>query len=160
MQSDANIINQLRVRRTIPLDGRHAAPAIPPEPARPDDYSARLIKLIPAEVVATFVTIDGILRSSSTKPPELVFWLIFVALIFGTYAHTLWVGKLPPLPKPHLQASLATVSFIVWVYALGGPFVTLPAPWYAPLYGSILLPLYVFFIPIVISRANAAQRVS
>ena len=38
------------------------------------------------------------------------------------------------------QHIISFLSFVVWVFALGGPFLLFS--WYNPLYGEILLPVY------------------
>jgi hypothetical protein len=154
---DAAIIDHLR-GRSVPPEGqngvRHMAPnAEDAPPTKSDDYSSQLIKLIPAEVVAVFLTIDAIIKSSNDAFPHIAYWVIFVLLVAGTYLYMLWVAKLPPLPKPRVQAVLATVSFIVWVFAIGGPFSYSHPSWYMPIYGAILLPLYTFFGPLFLAIA-------
>jgi hypothetical protein len=46
--------------------------------------------------------------------------------------------------KKAKQLILSTLSFAVWVFALGGPFTLLS--WYDPLYGALLLPVFTFTI--------------
>lgn len=65
----------------LDVDARGQVKAAPP----PDDYAARLLKLIPAEVVTVFVILDGVIRSASNQVPPIVYWVIFVLLVVGTY---------------------------------------------------------------------------
>lgn len=104
-----------------------------------DGYRDRLVKYIPAEVVAVFMTIDGILRSTERDRPLMVLgWLVFVFLLAMT---PVYLSRLQGVTKRQ-QLAISTAAFAVWVFALGGPF--LDFAWYRPIYGAILLPLFTF----------------
>lgn len=117
------------------------------EKVKPDDYLTRIIKYIPAEVVALYITLHGIASSAKTGIPfELISWIIFTVGILGTVLYLWRVGNV----NDKLQISISTGAFIVWVFALGGPFSSLS--WYHPLYGALILPIYTFFIPVILGR--------
>jgi hypothetical protein len=44
------------------------------------------------------------------------------------------------------QHFISLLSFIVWAFALGGPFALYS--WYNPVYGSILLPVFTLLVAI------------
>jgi len=115
-------------------------PASPP-PARPDDYTARLLKYIPSEVVALYLMLDGIVRSSNVIGA--VHWGVFLILFVLT---PLYLWRVQQVKKT-LQLVISALAFLVWVFAIGGPFALLS--WYKPLYGALVLPLYTFSVPIV-----------
>lgn len=115
-----------------------ASPAAAATP-EPDSYLDRLVKLIPAEAVALYVTLSAILRSASQVPGWLP-WLVFVVLLALTPAYTWKATQSTSRPTPYAQIGASTVAFFIWVFALGGPFANLP--WYLPVYGGVLLPLY------------------
>jgi hypothetical protein len=48
------------------------------------------------------------------------------------------------------QAAIATVSFAIWVFAVGGPFATMS--WYDSLYGALVLIAYTLVIGLVNPR--------
>jgi len=51
---------------------------------QPDDYTSRILKLIPAEIVAAFVAADAAFNSVSNIPRDellLVKWITFLALL-------------------------------------------------------------------------------
>jgi hypothetical protein len=52
------------------------------------------------------------------------------------------------------QAIVATGSFIVWAFALGGPFESVS--WYRNVYGSILLILYTLLVGMLVPKDAAA----
>ncbi len=114
---------------------------------KPDDYLTKLVKYIPSEVVALYITLYGI---ASAAKEEISFtfisWLIFVIGILGTALYLWRVAKV----SDWLQLIVSTIAFVVWVFALGGPFSSLS--WYHPIYGALLLPVYTFFIPIIVGK--------
>ena len=115
-----------------------------PEPVtlEPDKYSERLLKYIPAEVIALYLTLDAIVRSTE-QIPILFYWGIFVFGIAATYLYLWRVEKV----NKKAQLVISVGAFIVWVFTLGGPFTHLS--WYDPIFGGILLPMYTFMIAIV-----------
>ena len=116
-------------------------PASPPSSGK-DDYTSRLMKYVPAEIVALFITLDTLARSSS-KIPALVHWGILVFGIVGTYLYLWRIGKV----RKQMQLHISAVAFCVWVFAIGGPFSQLA--WYDPIYGGLLLPAYTFVVAII-----------
>jgi hypothetical protein len=111
-------------------------------PSKPDDYVTKLLKYIPAEVIALYITLDALARSSGETQLQL-YWFIFA---FGIVVTPLYLWRIQKVHKV-LQLSISTIAFFVWVFAMGGPFVHLD--WYNPLYGGMLLPSYTFLIPII-----------
>lgn len=105
----------------------------------PDSYTDRLLKYVPAEVVALFITLDALARSSADIP-LFVYWAIFLFCMAGTYLYLWRVAKV----RKHAQLAVSTVAFVVWVFALGGPFAQFD--WYTPIYGGLLLPIFTFAI--------------
>ena len=117
---------------------------VPPthiEPA-PDTYRSRILKYIPAEVIALYVTLDALIRSSAKDHVGLQ-WIIFGFCIIAVILYLWRVQKV----SKWKQILISSVSFFVWIFAIGGPFVNLSM--YDPLHGGILLPVYTFLIPIL-----------
>ena len=120
------------------------------------DYKDRLLKLIPGEVVAAYITIDGII------PPEaeLAKWVaLFVALVLlasipfyltRVYEVTNWK-----------QIGFTMGSFLIWLYSLGGPFElwdsSIGVAIHFPYIGSILLILWTLLIPIIVTASATNQ---
>jgi hypothetical protein len=118
------------------------AVAPPPGSAPGDKYADRLLKYIPAEVVALYVGLSALLAAASGAPPFLA-WVIFAVGVVGTAVYV--IRSQPPPSLVHVAISI--IAFIVWVFALGGPFLQLP--WYMPIYGALLLPIYTFFVAFI-----------
>ncbi len=114
-----------------------------------DNYLTKLLKLIPAEIVTLYITLSAILESSkeTTKTLELtVFAIVFILTPLYIYIITKEENRKPP----YKQIIISTISFVVWVFALGGPF--LYFKWYKRIYGALLLPIYTFLIPLVFGK--------
>jgi putative flippase GtrA len=111
-----------------------------------DTYFDRVIKYIPADIVAAWVAVVGIVKSGATgTSAALALWIAFV---FGAILTAIWTWKqtsvagLPAVPK---QILISSVAFIVWVFALGGPQFD-GLTWYNPMYGSLLLIAYTLIV--------------
>jgi hypothetical protein len=108
----------------------------------PDDYPARLLKYIPAEIIALFVTVNSLIIS--VKPPsvEIYNWVIFFALLI---VNLIYLWRMMNVNKVS-QLAISTVSFAVWVYATGaGPFSELYIK--QPLIATLVMIFVVFIIP-------------
>lgn len=115
------------------------------EKVKPDDYLTKIVKYIPSEVVALYITLQASVNAARANIPfELISWLIFAVGALGTVLYLWRVGNV----NDKLQLSISAGAFVVWVFALGGPFSQLS--WYHPLYGALILPIYTFFIPVII----------
>lgn len=112
-------------------------------PMKADAYTDRLLKLIPGEIVALWVTLRGVLTAAGEVPP----WLPWIALLALLALSPLYLRRLAKIEK-WLQVWLTTLAVLVWAYSLGLPFDKLPAPYYMPIYPAILLPLFTFALPL------------
>ena len=109
----------------------------------PDEYGDRLIKYIPSEVIALYLTVAGMISVAPEGiPKDSLAWFSagFLWLMTPVY---LWriqnVKKISTL-------LIAFVSFLIWVFTLGGPFTQLS--WYSPFYGTLILPIYTFSVAV------------
>jgi hypothetical protein len=132
------------VQRTILTrkDHRHrpTAQAATEIPGVPDSYSARLLKLIPAEVISLYVSLTAL---ASTAHPRLP-WIIFAIALLGVPFHLLLIAK---VTKPR-QVLLSTVAFAIWTLAIGSPFGDQARP-----YGAMALLVFTFASPAFIREA-------
>ena len=123
--------------------GGAAVITAPAEQPPADEYHDRLIKYIPGDVIAVYLTIAGLLNTGGGKVPAATLeWIVFLILIPGTWFYLQRVAQV----KKWQQIMISVIAFIVWVFSLGGPFTQFH--WYEPLYGAIVLPLYTFLVPI------------
>lgn len=108
-----------------------------------DGYFDRLFKYIPAELVAGYIFVLGTVKQL-TDPEEakIVNWIIFA--VFGVLT-PLYLNRVQKVAKTG-QLIISTISFVIWVFALGGPFAL--NDWYNPVYGSILLPVFTLLVAV------------
>jgi hypothetical protein len=112
-------------------------------PATKDGYFDRLFKYIPAELVAGYIFVLGVVKQLTDAGEIRVFqWLLFIVFCILTPLYLWRVQKVAKLQ----QHAISLLSFIVWVFALGGPFAL--CSWYNPVYGSILLPVFTLLVAI------------
>jgi hypothetical protein len=106
-----------------------------------DTYFDRVVKYIPADVVAAWVAVGGIVKTMAN--PTAVLWVAFVVGVILAAAWTWKQTQIPgaatsaPPPTPYKQILIAAAAFVVWAIAIGPPFDKLPH--YDPVYGSLLL---------------------
>src|SRR5881227_2316530 len=115
-------------------------------PVDVDSYFDKVVKYIPADVVAAWVAVTGLVSSARDVPRQAILW---VAFGIGLALTALWTWKQAAAPgqrPPLTQAIISTGAFAVWVFALGGPFQHVPGP---PVYGSLLLILYTLVVALI-----------
>ncbi|MFD3000402.1 hypothetical protein ACFS7Z_08535 [Pontibacter toksunensis] len=112
-------------------------------PTQPDNYLSRLLKYIPTEIIALYLTCRPLL-SSGNNQYNIIHWLIFA---FGVVVTPLYLWKKQKVNKKS-QLLISTFAFCVWVFAIGGPFAQLD--WYNlnPIYATLIVPIYTFLIPL------------
>jgi hypothetical protein len=105
-------------------------------------FQDKVVKLIPTEIVGAYMVLAGIIPAGSTKIGTLI---VSAVLLVLTPLYLLRVSKVTNVS----QLVVTSISFIVWVYSLGGPF----AAWgiYQPYIASIVLILWTLVIPLVVS---------
>lgn len=110
----------------------------------PDVYFDKVIKYIPADVVAAWIAVSAMVKAASGISIPTVMWVSFIAGLAITAAWTWKQTKEPGLPTAIKQIVISTLAFSVWVFALGTPFDSLE--FYHPLYASLLLIGYTLVV--------------
>jgi hypothetical protein len=111
-----------------------------------EDYLGRLVKYVPTEIIGLYLAASGPVPKSDGGQP-VILWLIFAACIILTPVY-LWFATNDKEKGPLvLQIVLATIAFPVWVFAVGGPFMSLP--WYQGYIASILLVFVTFIFGLI-----------
>lgn len=124
-------------------EGTTSGPAGSTDQGTKDVYFDRLLKYIPAEVVACYIFVMGLIeRLGAPREKSIFHWVVFSVFCFITF---FYLRKILHVRKVQ-QLAISLVAFVVWVFALGGPFTLFS--WYNPLYGAILLPVYTLVIAI------------
>ena len=106
------------------------------------DYKDRLLKLIPSEIVAAYLVLSGIIPQESAK------WGILLVSIVLLILVPLYLWRIHNV-KSCIQLLFTAISFVVWIYSLGGPFEF----WgiYKAWIGSVILVLWTLIIPLVVN---------
>lgn len=122
-----------------------SAAAVPATP--PNDFKDRLVKLIPSEIVTAYITILGLIKAAAIAPEAAAWigWVVFGILLVLT---PVYLSKVASVHKKG-QLIFTTIAFVIWAFAVGGPFSSLiENEQLTSLIGSILLILYTLLIPI------------
>lgn len=111
------------------------------------DYAERTAKYVPGEVVAVYVSLNGILDAvdPSDRLRVPVSWLVFVLCLVATPLYLNLLGRREE--RPWLHMGISTVAFVIWGYALGGPFqlIGVHKAWL----GSVLLGVFTLVVGLV-----------
>lgn len=120
-----------------------ASPEPPEKPEPPehegDMYIARLVKLVPSEVVALYLAFKEVAAGF------LGIWAA-ICLVLVLFVRTVGVhqsGK----PIQFTAVIIAAISFILWVYAIGGYFFSLQIPPDSPGIVSVSVGVWTFIVP-------------
>jgi FtsH-binding integral membrane protein len=84
-----------------------------------DQYLDKVVKYVPADVVAAWTAAVAVINGTVGIP---TIWVLLICLIVGlgiTYWWTLRQTAEKDQPPATKQALIATVAFLVWVLALG-----------------------------------------
>jgi hypothetical protein len=109
-----------------------------------NSFIKALLKLIPSEIIAVFLFLQGVL------PDRLIPHLVISLLLVGITPLYLYTAM---GVRSGGQLVVSTLSMIVWIYALGqGPVRFLKAPIYEPWYGSVILAIWTLIPPMLLYR--------
>ncbi len=102
-----------------------------------------LLKLIPSEVIAVFIFIQGVMPPFPV--PHVLITLLLVALT------PIYLRQASGV-RSRAQLIVSTLSFVVWVYAIGaGPLRFVHRPWYEPWHGAVALAVWTLVPPIFLT---------
>ena len=127
---------------------------------KPDqDYKSKLLKLIPTEIIAAYMAVHGIFQGQiielgGADVTRFVGWTVFFLLLVLT---PLYLAKIHDV-RGRTQLVLSTLSFVVWVYTLGGPFQM--TGWYQPQIASCILVLWTLIVPLFIESPKMKGAVA
>ena len=106
-----------------------------------------LLKLIPSEVIAVYVFVQGVMPGR--------FWLHFAFALLLVGLTPLYLLKAGGV-KSNAQLVLSTLSLVVWIYAMGtGPLRFVRPPYYEPWHGAVLLAVWTLVPPMLLTGGAA-----
>jgi hypothetical protein len=103
-----------------------------------DHYADRIVKLIPADVVAAWLAAMSAVKAAKNPPSGMTIWIAFVVACIVAAAWTWRNSSLPGQPAVN-QTIVSTLAFAVWAYATGGTPPLWPGNIYDPLAGTLLI---------------------
>jgi hypothetical protein len=122
--------------------------AIEPE----NSFLLVLLKLIPSEVIAVFVFIQGVTPGR--------FWPHFILALLLVGLTPLYLSRAGGV-RSRTQLILSTLSLVVWIYAMGtGPLRFVRPPYYEPWHGAVLLAVWTLIPPMLLTQGPAGTRQS
>ena len=130
------------------LSWRPMAQDAPPNSSPTDSYFQKLVTYIPADIIAAWVALSGLLSQAGSTVPHWLAWAVLTALLVLIPFYVCLLKTVPPglTSNKLFHWMTSCLAFVAWVFAMGGPFATLS--WYQPIYGSIVLVLVTLIIPI------------
>jgi hypothetical protein len=134
-------------KRSVAL-GVDVPTSTPPPPSVPDDYWTRLQKLIPTEVIAAFLAIDGVIQAK-VGISALGYWVLYAILVLlcCLYAHR--AATTQELGTNHRQVVLAILAFLIWTYAIGGPYSFSGTEFWNRALGGVVVVLFTTAAPLL-----------
>jgi hypothetical protein len=111
-----------------------------------------LLKLIPSEVIAVYVFVQGVLPGEFW--PHFIMALVLIGLtpLYLYYAAGV---------RSRVQLVLSTLSLMVWIYAMGtGPLRFVHPPYYEPWHGAVVLAVWTLVPPMLLTQRSSAQDLS
>lgn len=123
-----------------------------PQESREVYYIEKIIRYIPGPLVTAYMFLDGVIKTQTLDYQVPLYWVVFFAILILTPMYVLYrptyIVFLNEPPSRKFHAFAATGSFLVWVFALGGPFEVTWPDLYQPFFGTIVLVLTTLTIPV------------
>lgn len=109
-----------------------------------DDYKDKLLKLIPSEIIAAYVSIHGLLKGNAVQNQDTILWIVIGILFLLT---PIYLKRFQHVNN-NLQIVFTCIAFLIWVFATGSPLKTILGndPQFM---ASIALMIYTLFIPLL-----------
>jgi hypothetical protein len=116
------------------------------EVRQPDKYTDKLLKDIPADVIAAWLAAKGLILSAGGVPTNLILWISFAIGLVLTFLWTLKQTSEPGKKPAITQCAISSAAFVIWAMAMGSPFD------FNTLYSSLLLILFSLVVPLINPR--------
>jgi hypothetical protein len=119
-----------------------------------DDYSEKLIKLLPAEGIAALTTINGIIELDDDNK----IWMGLSFLVVGAFV-ALWAMRVRQVGSA-MQLAFILLAYVLWASSILWPWLKAYVPQLADAQSSIpavLSILFTLFIPFVFAAPAPAK---
>jgi hypothetical protein len=114
-------------------------------------YLDRLLKLIPAEVVGLYLVGNGFIPVGERM--GLAIWAAVCLIAVITVRVFATSDPQQNLSPQWAAVLISAISFIIWVYTMGGPFEAFG--YHSAWIGSLAVLIWTFFVPIVYKGSPA-----
>jgi hypothetical protein len=112
-----------------------------------DTWYERMLKYIPAESVALYLALEGIVRTPALTDRALQIWLALVLAVCVLFTW-LYLRRISEVGPTTAQLLVSCVALVVFVFASGGVFGTL---WFwEPWQGTLLLVVATAFLSLYV----------
>ena len=123
---------------------------MPREINQTQSFSNKLVKFIPTEIVGGYMTLAGFLGfgpevAEHSPNDTLLIQVVFFFLLVLTPVYLWFISEV----RNGVQLAVSTISYMVWAYSLGGPFVIWE--WYDLTTASVVMVLWTFIPPLLVS---------
>jgi hypothetical protein len=128
-----------------------------------DTFSGRVVKYIPADIVAAWITVSSLMASPPSSSSQTgaststvaasnytTLWVVFVVFLILTI---FWVWRTthePGAPVARTQILISTISFAVWVFGIGGPFASIDFIRQRPFLGGVVLIIWTLIAGLIV----------
>ena len=139
----------ISAKKSADKAGSRAAPGIDSSAApRADNYSDKLLKLIPAEVVGVYLSMQTILHGNKGID-ENASIIVFLFGVFATFLYLRVTLKVSNL----WQLAISAGAFCIWAWAMNaqGSITDDPSIWQNSTYAGLSLIAYTFFAPMFLA---------
>ena len=109
---------------------------------QPDPFQDRLLKLLPAEVIAVYTAVFQILKTSNSE--QWAFGLVFVLLLIANILYKKKAGV-----TDWRQLLICSIAYVLWVLSIGGPIPGFSKGQDTVILSSVLIPIYTLFVPVI-----------
>lgn len=112
-------------------------------PSEANGYKDRLLKLIPSEIIAAYITLHGLISGIKNPHENELLWIIVGILFILT---PIYLYKVSMVTKKG-QIFISTIGFLVWVFTTTPPQINI---WDIPteFLGSLVFIIYTLLIPL------------
>ena len=108
-------------------------------------YLDALLKMIPAEAVSLYLAGVGIIPRD--QDGALMGWSAFCLLVVIIVRVIGTSDRRAGIKPDWIHVAISVIAFLVWLYSLGGPFVSLGI--HVPYIGSLLVLAWTFLAPVL-----------
>lgn len=87
---------------------------------RLEDYLERIAKFVPAEILAVYMFLHGIIVRRASPLPAGLEIAVYGLLVVLTAVYLWKLGG--TVPRKAIQVVIGTISFVIWTYGIGETF--------------------------------------